>query len=260
MPIPDPLPKQHHEIPQKAAKPLQAGAKVMSDFAEKVVSYLHVGPKAYEPDKSGRKFYEVKPDGTLGRLPFEFLNEDEVDFYKIGPHFDGKGFPDYEGTPVLRFNPRRKRVSDLNKYGRLWIVSDRAKKLFEHVDPEAFEFRPVEAIRSGKPLEGDPYWLCAPIRVLDAVDEDGSEIWISRQGEHYTYVTIHLTKLKLDVVGDAHEFSLIRYESTVIFDDVMVSEIKRAGLTGFIYLDLQSVERTNRLRPLHSLPPLVLPN
>ncbi|WP_084583746.1 imm11 family protein [Sphingomonas azotifigens] len=192
MPTPDPLPKQHDEIPQKAAKPLQAGAKVMSDSAENVVSYLHVGPKAYEPDTSCRIFYEVQLDGTLGRLPFEIIDEAAFKFSRPGPHPGGAGFPDYEGVPILRFNPKRKRISDLNQNGRLWIVSDRAKKLFERVDPEAFEFRPTKAIKSGKSLEGNVYWLCAPIRVLDAVNEDGSEMWMSRGETQYTYVSLYL--------------------------------------------------------------------
>ncbi|WP_084583748.1 imm11 family protein [Sphingomonas azotifigens] len=232
----------------------------MSEKFEKPTEYLHVGPRAYEPDTSGRIFYEVMPDPAFGRLPFEIIDEVAFHFSRPGPHPGGKGFPDYQGVPILRFDPRRKRVADLNKNGGLWIVSDRARKLFERVDPEAFEFRPAEAIRSGKPLEGDPYWLCAPIRVLDAVDEDGSEIWIGRLGDHYTYPSLHLTKMKLNVVGHAHAFSPFRSSTTIIFDDIMVSEINRAGLTGFVYLDLQSIERTNRLRPLHSLPPLVLSN
>lgn len=227
---------------------------------EKVVSYLHVGSKAYERDTSGRKFYEVQPDGTLGRLPFEIIDEVAFKFSRPGPHLGGAGFPDYEGVPILRFNPKRKRISDLNQIGRLWIVSDRAKKLFERVDPEAFEFRPTKAIKSGKTLEGNVYWLCAPIRVLDAVDENGSEIWMSRGQTHYAYVSLHLVQMKLQTVGEAHAFSLTRALSINIFDDIMINEIRKAGLTGFLYLDFQSVERANRCRALHALPPLLLSN
>lgn len=228
----------------------------MTEPAETAIEYLHVGPYAYEPYKSGRKFYEVRPDGALGRLPFEIIDKVAFNFSKLGPHPDGKGFPDYEGVPILRFNPKRKRISDLNKNGSVWVVSDRARRLFERVDPAAFEFRPTEAMKAGKPREGDPYWLCAPIRVLDAIDENRSEIWIGRLGDHYTYSSLHLTQMKVDIVGNAHAFSPTCQVSTNVFDDVMVDEISQIGLAGFIYLDFPSVERANRQRAVHSLRPL----
>ncbi|WP_084583745.1 imm11 family protein [Sphingomonas azotifigens] len=228
----------------------------MSEKFEKAIEYLHIGPMAYKPETSGRKFFEVRADRTIGRLPFDVVNEEEVGFYKPGPYPGGIGFPIYQGVPILRFNPRRKRIPDLNQYGRLWIVSDRAKNVLARVDPEAFEFRPTESVRGGKPLERDSYWLCAPIRILDAVDEDRSEIWIGRLGDNYTYPSLHLARMRLEVVGDAHAFCPMRSLSLIIFDEIMVDKIKSAELTGFIYLDLQSIERANRLRALHSLPPL----
>jgi hypothetical protein len=110
----------------------------------------------------GRKFYIMRGDlSRPGPPSLELVNEKKLTTGPVGiaPFPPRRGFIDFPETPLFVFGkaPGHK-VRDFESYHVYWLVSDRAKTVFETVDPEAFSFAKCDVrLRDGK--EGPRHWL-----------------------------------------------------------------------------------------------------
>lgn len=145
------------------------------------------------------------------------------------------GFPVLKEMPRLVHDPKKGNMPlDLEaSFGGYWLVSERLKRVFEDVDPQAFEFAEVD-FRLASGARGPGYFLCDVVRVLDAVDEDRSTLRIERgadyvDGKAYNFSGGAHLVMRRDVVGAAHAFQL-KFSLSVFCDRVMLDAIRGAGI------------------------------
>jgi hypothetical protein len=156
----------------------------------------------------------------------------------------GSGFPIGMETPILVFEKPLGRLpfpDALLHFDRVMALSDPAKKLFENIDAEAFEFREaVTQLHDGS--EGPRYWLADVTRFLDAVDEERSkEIYVEekiipRNGRRMRRVHLGMgpsTVFKSDVVNGNHIFRAT-YSGDILFDESVAGAIRAAKLRGIL--------------------------
>jgi hypothetical protein len=151
-----------------------------------------------------------------------------------------RGFPDYPETPRFLFDESRGPLpKDLELCHEYWLVSDRAKSVFEALDRTAFAFAACDIRVPQGDYNGPPYWLCDIIRVLDALDEARSRVTIRiREEERYPdfgkkYYSIAgggELAFRRDAVGDAHVFRMEYMEYIIICDQTTKDACKAAGL------------------------------
>lgn len=137
------------------------------------------------------------------------------------PYTAGSGFPPHFAPPPMVL-PRRPAgwtpgsplpISDVEDAGgeRFWVVSDRARRLFIELDPDAFLFHPLSVVFAPdmEPYEGPPYWLCDVVRYLDAIDLERTEHETKNHGVAGTIVypsAFSEMYLKSDVVFEKYIF------------------------------------------------------
>src|SRR5690606_18133179 len=153
----------------------------------------------------------LPPDGTPGQYPET-------------PHL--------VHVPNLGGMPR-----DLEGLGGIWIVSERARQVFESVDPEGFAFAACDfTLADGS--SGPQYYLCGVLRTLDALDEEASKLKII-VGDDYlngkVYSRNHVgganLVFKADVVGTGHVFRT-PFSEDAFCDRALHDAIRDVGLTG----------------------------
>jgi hypothetical protein len=158
-----------------------------------------------------------------------------------------RGFPNYPEAPRFLFDKKRGLLpKDLELYHEYWLVSDRAKSVFEAVDRAGFTFLACDVRLPHGDYDGPPYWLCDVIRVLDALDETRSRLKIRiREEERYIdFGKKYYGKLgdgelvfRDDAVGDAHVFRMMFMEYVAICDQTMKDACRAAGLKGIRFDD-----------------------
>lgn len=201
--------------------------------------------KAPRPARSvkKRKFYEMDRVTRATAAGWEVTNEAAVSPGGGGIYRrpEGRrGFRECAAMPLLRFDSRLGRdVRDMEPIGQFWLVSDRAKRVLEQVDPDAFVFLECRVeLRDGS--EGPRYWLCDVVRVLDALNEPESEAKIKKNDRNekiYTTIGNEVLIFKEDVIGSHHIFRMLYCDSTVICDDAVKDACKAAGLKGWSFRD-----------------------
>ena len=93
------------------------------------------------------------------------------------PH-EKRGFRQYPVPPLFICNPRKGRVHwDFEEYMDDWFISERMKAVLESLDADAFAFLKCD-IRRPDGSDEPARWLCDVVRVLDALDEQKSKVWI----------------------------------------------------------------------------------
>src|SRR5271155_4243786 len=141
-----------------------------------------------------RKFYDTGPDYYSGGAPPYEIENRKVLLWEgltvFGSHPHRRGFPNYTETPRVLLNKKAHRpIRDLEDCSGYWLISDRAKQLFESLDPDGFAFVKCEV----RFTDGDPgplLWLCDVVRVLDALDEQPSSgvgIRYDSEGKKYNF-------------------------------------------------------------------------
>jgi hypothetical protein len=97
----------------------------------------------------------------------------------VPPSFSQRGFQVYPETPVFLASGSQAAINrDFENYHFYWFISDRMKTVLERFDPEAFAFLKCRVqLPNGK--EGPVRWLCDVLPVLDALDEEQSEVRIA---------------------------------------------------------------------------------
>jgi hypothetical protein len=152
-----------------------------------------------------------------------------------------RGFPNYPEPPRILLNKKAHRpIRDLEDCSGYWLISDRAKQLFETLDPDGFAFVKCEVRFIDSDL-GPDLWLCDVVRVLDALDEPASTGVATRhESDRKKYdFAIGLTNLvfKEDVVRNVHIFRMAYFVPIVISDQYLRDACKAAGLKGILFRD-----------------------
>ncbi|MFZ3224383.1 MAG: DUF1629 domain-containing protein, partial [Xanthobacteraceae bacterium] len=177
-----------------------------------------------------RKYYRLEADFSTDSTPYpEWINKKEQS-KGLRPEADKpfRGFQ-FSEPPRIKFDRKGRRgaLDDARPMTLgIWLISDRLKKLFERLDPEAFVFQKADVDYSNFPEPGPDYWFCYIMRVLDCVDEEHSTIGYQQSIEWKVYVRLIDVKMRPDVVGSAHAFRLKYASLTLIVDDIVVDTLK----------------------------------
>ena len=214
-----------------------------------------------------RRLYIFEPDFHYNPSDFDFTNEAEalvngtnylglcemsVPSYPRPQRF---GLPKLLETPRLTIGKNRKELLDV--YGfHIQFISDRAKRLLESLDPEAFEFAPCEAVDwIGRPLES--YWLARVVRVFDSFDEERSNFITYRErnpDDPEKDSNPAISELSTLVMFDGfpasvHAFYLARYQRAFIVDEVFVEQWLRSEFKGAKFSPLQCLTESEASQP-----------
>jgi cold shock CspA family protein len=205
-----------------------------------------MGPQKEKPsDDKARQFYQVGwryGERQPGRV---FLNEEEVcrnsgEAFIRPPSPFQRGFRDYAVKPKFRLGKRfGKTPCDVEPYGDYWIVSDRAKQVFDALAKTDFAYLAVD-IEADRDTEPAVYWFCDIVPVLDALDEARSVVralMIHKDGSK-----IHDTgkcSLVFDetIVGQHCIFRMRTSFMTLICNERFMTAVKQAKLTGLSFWD-----------------------
>jgi len=182
----------------------------------------------------GRKFYRMDADYNRGGAPgFRLENADTVERYLHGWRSDPY-YADLPERPRFLFDKKLGRPPrDIEGYVGHWLVSSRLKTVLEEVDRDAFGFISCDVfLPDGAP--GPHRWLCNAVRVLDALDEQASELRIVEDMGQKVYLLTGPMRLifREDVVGPAHVFRMAFMDVTVICDQTMKDACRQADLKG----------------------------
>jgi hypothetical protein len=188
-----------------------------------------------------RAFYSVATARGSRGAGFRLLNGPEL--FRGGPPIfvpppRRRGFRDYAEAPVFLADPRLGRIDrDFEIDTGYWFISDRMKSVVEGVDPDAFAFLQCKVqLRDGS--EGPARWLCDIVRVLDAVDEENSDVRIGTADDGSKYYSFCKNlRFRDDVVGSSHIFRLAYLQSSLVCDDEIRRACIKAELTGLRFKD-----------------------
>jgi hypothetical protein len=187
-----------------------------------------------------RKFYRMDADYNRGGKPgLELENADTVERYLYGWRSDPY-YAKLPERPRFLFDKKIGRPPrDLEGYCGHWLVSDGMKAVLEEIDRDAFGYISCEVVLpDGAP--GPHRWLCNAVRVLDALDEQESELQIvddMGQKRYLLNVPMRLV-FREDVVGPAHVFRMAFRDVTVICDQTTKDACRQAGLKGIDFADV----------------------
>lgn len=200
-----------------------------------------------------QKMYTVRAGAELGIPGVEWVNHPPNTGENLGlpighiPDHGNRaqgvesGFWSME-TPVFVIDRGKGRVplADVEPaIGRdIWLISDRAKQVFQNVDPHAFEFIAVETRvrRDASEVVGPKYWLCDLVRFLDALDEEKSnaDVRLLEDGtKRARRKLVGGEVLKSAMIGGSnHIFRLMHAPTSIYATETFVKAIRKARLTG----------------------------
>ena len=189
-------------------------------------------------------FYDIGPDLRGGGKShgLEIDNYDRLWAPGWAVMLPPNGDPDqYPEKPQLIHQPKLGGTPrDLEGLAGIWIISERAKAVFEAVDPSGFAFATCDfKLADGSP--GDQRYLCNVIRELDALDEKTSKLKIKisddyAKGKHYSFAGGASLVFKEEVIGSAHIFRT-PFSGMVFCDRVLHDAVINAKMTGFWFID-----------------------
>lgn len=169
-------------------------------------------------------FYEWHENA--GRFVCELVNESELGLptgepgLPLGTPFSALGtslrphvFPNFRVRPRFFIDvPKGRAPRHLEKFGRLWMVSDSFKAVAEACDPVGLIFAEIELVLySGAP--SPKYWLCDVVRELEVVDEEKSDFKKWPHDETNWSYSFAGGKIVIDknAVGSAKVFRIAHY-------------------------------------------------
>jgi hypothetical protein len=179
--------------------------------------------------------------GALTSIELENLEVLQPGRLHLGPPSGRRGFAEFPEAPRFRLHKKRGKLRlprDLERYSAYWLISDRAKTVLQSIDPSGFAFARCE-VWGPDGLINPPFWLCDVVRVLDAVDEEASQIIIKygeRTGDKY-YSLVGEMAIKEDVVGPNLVFRVAHAESWVFCDQEIKDACQAAGLKGISFTE-----------------------
>ena len=226
-------------------------------------------------DPARRRFYTVRDDSEAKihlkqkKVPSLVNENDFVDkehpnwpllIWRSGPPeikkfvgVDPEGYDTYYGRsygiaklehkPVFRMYGKPPYFDTYFSERRL-LISNRAKELFEEIDPDAFQFVECDAQASDRtPLP--PYWMMKVTRVVEEFDEERSvfrEFGGStplKAGVVAGVVDLYELFMRDNFPTEYHAFNLLKYSSKFIFDEAIVDAWRARGFTGLVFSPLQ---------------------
>jgi len=137
--------------------------------------------------------------------------------------------PDYDETPKLVFDPKRK-LKDIYAVDYFYFISDKMKDLLEEVAPNSCEYALCETeFKNGKP--GPRIWQCSTITSYrNAVDLERSEIRVSRYG---TYMISGGANWHfLPAVNGTYLFRLVEFANETLCDQRFKDLCRERGIKG----------------------------
>ncbi|MFW9571111.1 DUF1629 domain-containing protein [Xanthomonas euvesicatoria pv. euvesicatoria] len=145
------------------------------------------------------------------------------------------GFPTLSEKPRLIYDPSKGVMpKDLESgFSGYWLVSERLHQVFSAIDPEGFSFVECD-FRMADGSEGPRFFLCDVVRVLDALDEEHSEVEIEVSddfidGKFYDFTGGAKLTFRKEVTEGSHIF-ILKYSGDCVFcDHTMRSAVKEAG-------------------------------
>lgn len=162
-----------------------------------------------------------------------WINEPPLYSKHDQPRVGGEGFPSDMPDPVIMVDKGLTAdMQDVMLRARFWLISERAKDIFQSIDTEAFEFRGVE-LRSRTGKRGPRYWFCDIVRLLDAFDAEssGSGVEVTPDGARrsmsmWAGITGNAFFRK-SVIGEHHIFRLQTEPGTIRCDQLMRDAIHK---------------------------------
>jgi hypothetical protein len=162
---------------------------------------------------------------------------------------------------------------DLEEFHAYWLVSDRAKSVFQAVDPAGFAFLACDVRLSSGDYDSPGYWLGDVVRVLEALDEARSRLKIGIREDkaysdfgkkYYSLAGGRELVFRDDAIGDAHVFRMEYLQPVVICDQTMKDARKADGAKGnqvrrrfeaiWLKLSVESELMASILRNNHIIP------
>ncbi|WNH54507.1 imm11 family protein [Stenotrophomonas oahuensis] len=180
------------------------------------------------------EYYIINPDFDVAPHEVEFSNKEA-----LRPPGGGiirprtGGFPKFSETPVMTDLAPEGSLHDFQvAFEGYWLVSERLKRVFEAVDPSGFLFVQCELIRFDGST-GPLHYLCDVCRILDAVDENASEVKVLTEGfpngRFYDLAGGARLAFRKDVVKDAHIFRSPFNGAMIVCDRIMRDALVEHG-------------------------------
>lgn len=185
------------------------------------------------------KYFLLEPDSTRGGRGHGVVFENVkrlVDSPRLVLRPHEGGIPKFKEVPRLVYSPAKGQPPEDLEGGMsgYWLVSKRLKDVFEKTDPAGFEFAECD-YRLADGSSGPTYFLCDVVRVLEAVDEEASELKIETSdkyhaGKHYSFSGGARLSFLDEVVGSAHVFRTPYSGNYIVCDRVLRDAIVDAGI------------------------------
>ncbi|WP_313145465.1 DUF1629 domain-containing protein [Stenotrophomonas sp.] len=187
------------------------------------------------------QFFLLMPDTTRGGKGHGVVFEN-ITTLRTPPRLilrpEGGGFPELAERPLLRHSPRKGSLPEDLEGGMsgYWLVSERLREAFAHIDPEGFEFVECD-YRLADGSEGPTYFLCEVTRQIDALDEEASRLRIIRDsdyvgGKFYNLAGGASLTFKRDAVGQAEVFRTPYSGGLVFCSRRLRDEVRQRGIGG----------------------------
>ncbi|PPT91611.1 hypothetical protein XaraCFBP7407_21550 [Xanthomonas arboricola pv. arracaciae] len=184
------------------------------------------------------KFYFLMPSLESG--PELGVVFDNVQKLLVSPRLilrpNEGGFPPLAEKPRLIYDPSKGVMpKDLEAgFSGYWLISERLHQVFSAIDPEGFSFVECD-FRMADGSEGPRYFLCDVVRVLDALDEENSEVEIEVSDDfvdkkYYDFTGGAKLAFRKEVTEGSHIF-ILRYSGDCVFcDHIMRNAVREAGI------------------------------
>ena len=112
----------------------------------------------------------------------------------FGPRAIERGFENWTEIPRLVIGKDNgSPLRDFEQKAGLWLISPAVREMFEELDPGAFDFRAcIVEHADGSP--GPQRWLCDITRVIDALDEEASDVRVVIERNNHRYYSFSQPK------------------------------------------------------------------
>jgi len=200
---------------------------------------------AKRPRARKRRFYTMSYN-LSGRPGFRIADESVLPPYRV------RRLPASMPPVPFMFDKSDGRMpGDVELADHWWLVSDRAKAVFERMDPEAFVFVRCDVRVPKGSYHGPDFWICDVTRVLDALDESASCLHIGVRDDvryldhgqkYYEWILDYKLVFKETAIGHAHIFRMAYKDTTVICDQEFKDACKSAGLKKIRFVDASKGE------------------
>ncbi|WOB25891.1 DUF1629 domain-containing protein [Xanthomonas dyei] len=179
------------------------------------IKFMNMNEVEAPAENTPRKgeFYILIPDVRGGGPGHGITLENKLSIplpKHISQDASAAGLKDIKETPRLRQGSAVSMPNDLDSSFRgYWLVSEPLKKIFESIDPKAFDFAKCDFIlHDGS--QAPPHYLCEVVREIDAIDEQSSQVKVLTEGypkgKFYSLTGGAKLAFRKELVGSSHIF------------------------------------------------------